>query len=271
MSRSLRFVILSSLLLHGLTASAAPPGLNHFYIDLDHATYTAAEQNAFLREQFAAFEERTTVRADKTYTGLYFYGRETYMEFLDATAEKSRPGSSGIAFGVDEIGAMPPAEDGSRTLITREWKGAKWPWFFAQWRTGPDASIVTWLMEYHPDFLAKWHPEAAPRRQDEVTRAAVLVRYKAVLPKVAAQPLMSDIAGLTLAANSATRAKFEAWMKRIGTDFPVRFVDAGATGEGVRAVEFRLGRTPGREETLHFGPHSALTLRQDKTAVWRFD
>src|SRR6516165_8816112 len=57
--------------------------LNHFYVVLDSPTYRAVEEDAFLRKHFAVNEKRTTTNAEMTYTGLYFYGINTYFEFFD--------------------------------------------------------------------------------------------------------------------------------------------------------------------------------------------
>src|SRR5690242_14363290 len=90
-----------------------PVPLNHFYRVIDSATYADLASSRFLRAEFAPCEERTTVRSDRTYTGLYFYGVYTYFEFFDAGQETARRlGDSGIAFGLELPGA-------SRTLQAR--------------------------------------------------------------------------------------------------------------------------------------------------------
>ncbi|MEZ0314816.1 MAG: DUF5829 family protein, partial [Myxococcota bacterium] len=74
--------------------------LNHFYVTLDTATYAAIRDSKLLKEQFGVFEERTTKRGDITYTGIYFYGDQTYFEIFNPDG-KANPASNGIAFGVD--------------------------------------------------------------------------------------------------------------------------------------------------------------------------
>src|SRR5437867_5997339 len=84
-----------------------PVALNHFYLTLDSDTYAAIESSEFLQGEFAPFERRTTVRTDKTYTGIYFYGIHTYFEFFDATKSPgSKVGDSGVAFGVEQSDAL---------------------------------------------------------------------------------------------------------------------------------------------------------------------
>jgi hypothetical protein len=261
-------------------APSSAVGLNHFYVILDHDTFTAIESNAFLKEQFAVFEKRTTVRTDKTYTGIYFYGHQTYFEMLDATSADASLGHAGIAFGDDgndgnvEPRGKSPIEGVTPQLVTRGWNGLQVPWFFMTsqpLKRGEEQGFATWFMQYHPDFLAKWHPEARPSSAEEPTRRArVLERYKAVLPAVASQPLLGDVTALTLAAKAESRIRFEAWRAAIGSTFPVKLVDPGAGSEGIRAAEFRLDRAPAKEETLRFGAHSTLTLHRE-SATWQFE
>lgn len=61
MRRLLAFVMFAALF-----ATAAE--LNHFYLVIDRETYAAIEGSDFLKLEFAAFEKRTTVQTDKTYT-----------------------------------------------------------------------------------------------------------------------------------------------------------------------------------------------------------
>src|SRR5262245_14325468 len=140
--------------------------LNHFYLVLDSKTYADIENSAFLRKEFAPSETRTTVRADRTYTGLYFYGVNTYFEFFDVAKEPRRLGDSAIAFGVDEAGAeqklQPLIHAAPPRVITRQLGDEQYPWF---WMLTPagfslDSGIATWVMEYDPLFLAKWHGES---------------------------------------------------------------------------------------------------------------
>ena len=60
--------------------------LNHFYVVLDSPTYKAIERNGFLRKRFAVNEKRTTTNAEMSYTGLYFYGINTYFSAVPGHA-----------------------------------------------------------------------------------------------------------------------------------------------------------------------------------------
>src|SRR4051812_29256260 len=81
--------------------------LNHFYLTVDDETYRAIETSEFLSREFAAFEQRTTVRTDQTYTGTYFYATNTYFEFFNAAqCTDHQLGDSALAFGVEQVEAV---------------------------------------------------------------------------------------------------------------------------------------------------------------------
>src|SRR6266446_2027623 len=166
MGRSLILILLA--ILSACTSRPTTTGdtvyLNHFYVVLDAETYAAVDSSSFLHDEFAAFERRTTVRTDKTYTGIYFYGTNTYFEFFDGSKQSEfRQGVSGLALSPEESGALEALhrqiESEPPQLITRKFGVAQVPWFTMLEPKGlsPDASVNPWFMEYHPRFLAEWH------------------------------------------------------------------------------------------------------------------
>jgi len=140
MRQHLSVLILSISVLFGLlnTGSATAGDdestpkvyLNHFFLNVDSSTYKDIVASDFIKNEFAHFEERTTVvNNDESYTGAYVYGENTYFEFFEeSNSQDFMPIglTSGMAFGVEK----------------------------------PD--IMTWVMEYHEDFLKKWHPDLDP-------------------------------------------------------------------------------------------------------------
>lgn len=64
--------------------SLLPVFLNHFYVVLD------SRGRYVFTKAFCPNETRTAVRADATYTGLYFYGIHTYSEVFDVSNSPRR-------------------------------------------------------------------------------------------------------------------------------------------------------------------------------------
>ena len=267
-----------------------PVFLNHFYMVLDSATYKAIEQDEFLREQFAVNEHRTTVREDQTYTGLYFYGTNTYFEFFDV-ANSPRPeiGDSGVAFGVDRPGAVedlkkacgPEFATGIK-VISRAFQEQQVPWFYmATPRSLPyESGLSSWVMEYHPDFLRKWHPN--PNRSNMgIRRRDILKRYSEVLEPVN-EPALEDVISLTVAADQATADRFSHFCVQLGfsekaeggtvalhgTDFLLHLLPVTEHAHGVREVKMRLRNLPLSETERRIGD-SILKL-SGGIAIWSF-
>ena len=266
--------------------------LNHFYIVLDSATYKAIEQSPFLRREFAVTEQRTTTRTDITYTGVYFYGANTYFEFFDvANQTMGRLGDAGIAFGVDQPGGL---EAIKRRLgdqfsiapepITRQFQQKQVPWFYTAGFANfpPDSGLRIWAMEYHPRFLAEWNPPSGGASEG-VSRRQVLQRYAAVLNDKAARPYLEDVVALTIAVDDATQKRFAELGRRLGygsqvegtttilkgPDIELRLIPQTDKLRGIREITMRVARKPEQAE-FRFGPGSVLKFQANGLATWSF-
>ena len=265
--------------------------LNHFYVVLDSPTCRAVEEDAFFRNHFAPSEKRTTTNADLTYTGLYFYGVHTYFELFDiANSPGRRLGDSGIAFGVDQPGAIKvlhekhcPSFEPSLKSVTRLFQGKPIPWFFmATSRSLPyESELSSWVMEYNPEFLANWNPHSKGTNVG-ISRKDILTRYSEVL-KPADKPHFEDVIGLTIAADEPTANNLIAFCLPLGyqierkerggvalhgPDFVLRVIPASDGVRGIREVKMRTRSQMQREEEHQLG---CSTLRfVGSSATWSF-
>jgi Family of unknown function (DUF5829) len=284
------------MLAAALLASNPAPlvALNHFFVVPDAGTFAAIQAAPFLRNEFALFEQRTTVRTDLTYTGVYFYGRTTYFEFLPPGSAMP-DGASGIGFGVETPGAgdvlkarlaaslKVPVES---PVVTRRAGNEDVPWF-KNVRVGaaPATSrFYTWLMEYAPAFLERWYPELPPASR-EITRANVLTRYAAKLgqPDARSSRWLRDVTGVTVALDDAERAfllpQLEAYGYRVetagagvvahGPDVMLTIRPASASERGIVEVQFAVGPGAPTPRERRFGT-SSLVFAGDGSAQWRF-
>ena len=165
--------------------------LNHLYYVPDANTYAALAGNGLLRQAFAVSEERSTVRADVSYTGLYFYGENTYFEFLQPDPKAGfDQGESGLAFGIERAGGtdwMSAALDARDVVsfigpITRGLSGEQVPWFriLGVQQAITAARLQLFSLEYDPAFLERWHGNLPPEGGG-IARARILERYAARL------------------------------------------------------------------------------------------
>jgi Family of unknown function (DUF5829) len=265
--------------------------LNHFYAVLDSPTYKAVAEDLFLRKHFAANEKRTTTNADTTYTGLYFYGINTYFEFFDiADSPQHRVGDSGIAFGVDQPGAirtlqekLGPSLESSLTSVTRLYQGKHIPWFLmATPRSLPyEGEMSSWVMEYQPEFLTTWNPQPSGTNQG-ISRREILRRYTEVLEPVA-EPRLEDVIGLTVAAYPSAANSLIQFCLQLGyqierepdgdtvlhgPDFVSRLIPATDGVSGIREIMMRTRSLSQPEEEHPLGQSVLKCI--GRSAVWSF-
>ena len=237
--------------------------LNHFYVTVDQATFDAAER--FLAG-FGALEKRTTVRKDKTYTGLYLYGEQTYLELLPpGSANFGAP--SGIAYGVDSPGAITRVTQALRASVLEEISRGEVPWF-KSCRPEQLPGLAEWVMEYIPAFFRGFHPDLPPARPT-IAPSDALIRYAASCGKLRerAEGLFEDVVGVDVSLGKQGASAWNLRPLRVaGADVRVTTAPSGER-EGVRAARLRLRRDAGRSD-LQIG---STTLALDgTTAVWRF-
>jgi hypothetical protein len=266
--------------------------LNHFYVVLDSPTYKAVEEDAFLRQHFAVNEKRTTTNAEMTYTGLYFYGFNTYFEFFDiGNSPKDWVGASAIAFGVDQPGAirvlqekLGPSLEPNLKSVTRLYHGKQIPWFFmATSRSLPyESGLSCWLMEYHPEFLGNWNPQPKGTNRG-ISRKEILQRYSEVLKPVD-EPRLEDVVGLTVAVDASDRNSLIHFCLQLGyqienqqnenviavhgPDFVLLLIPATESVRGVREIKMRTRNLPEREKEHQLG-QSTLKFA-GSSAIWSF-
>lgn len=266
--------------------------LNHFYIVLDSATYKAIEQNSFLRREFAVTEQRTTTRTDISYTGVYFYGANTYFEFFDvANQTMGRLSDGGIAFGVDQPGGLDAIKRElgdqfsiAQAPITRQFDQKQVPWFYTAGFSNfpPDSGLRIWAMEYHPRFLADWNPSSTGKSEG-VSRKHILQRYVAVLKDKPAKPYLEDVVALTIAVDEATQKKLAELGKLLGyglrvegttmilegPDLELRVIPQTDKLRGIQEIKMRVEQKPKQAE-FRFGARSVLKFRGNGLATWSF-
>jgi hypothetical protein len=271
----------------------APIPLNHLYLVLDSATYKAIEQSPFLRKEFAVTEQRTTTRTDMSYTGLYFYGTNTYFEFFDAShTAVGKLSDSGVAFGVDQAGAMDAIKTNlsaklsvGESPITRGFQEKQVPWFYmaVPRNATADSGFRFWLMEYHPRFLSEWNAQSDGKNQG-VSRRRILERYAAVLKETPANPYFKDVVALTIAVNKQTEqdlidlCKLWGYRGRVkgittileGDDIELRLIPQTAALRGVQEITMRVDRKPEKQTKFRFGSKSVLKFHANGLATWSF-
>ena len=212
-------VLFLAAVIGGLLSDAEPASsqattptvfLNHFFVVIDSKSYEAMQADPFLTTGFAPWEKRTTIRNDETYTGVYWYGRNTYFEVFEPPAQ-GPVGASGLALGVDGEGESAAVKErwsaslgGAQTFpVTRRTETAEPVWFHMTAGGSAQGLLRVWLMEYDREFLARWHENLTPARGKR--RAEVLDRYVAKIGKSADREtaVLGDVTRLVMALDES--------------------------------------------------------------------
>ncbi|MEO8128692.1 MAG: DUF5829 family protein [Bryobacteraceae bacterium] len=271
--------------------SLSPISLNHLFIVLDPKTYEDIGKSDFLHKEFAPMEQRATVRTDQSYRGTYIYGFSTYMEFFQSTEAAARGfklNDAGIALGLESPGAIVELQakmaakiPAHQSTITRQYSDEQLPWFYLV--EPRDFPFRTWVMEYHPSFLAQWNPSTVAGANEGISRSQVIDRYKSVIDDAPKDPCFRDISAVTLAVNKETISRltqlYQLWGMRMRTkggivslessELAVHLIPETATARGIQQIEFRLNRMPKDPSPRHFGEKSILSF-QGKVGTWTF-
>jgi hypothetical protein len=271
--------------------------LNHFFLTLDSQTYKEINESSFLKDEFAAFEQRTTVRADMTYTGIYFYGTRSYFEFFEAGKNSGRAeGATGVASGIEAHGGSDRLKgrfesslkiNATKGTITRRTNDKDIPWFYSVGANfgNRGSDLLTWTMEYHEDFLNNWYPELSPPTRG-ITREEILERYTAKLGEneKRKQKYMDDVIEMHLALDENNKAQFikerEAFGYKItgdrvktvceGPGIRYTVTDRTPDAVGITAIKLSLKRDKAGQKVYRFGRRSVLRFNDDRTATWSF-
>lgn len=205
--------------------------LNHAYRVVDRQIYAAVRDDPWIRSTFAPCEQRTTNRIDWSYTGLYLYGRRTYLELFDE-GPQGPAGHAGIALSVGKgetaavADAWTAACGRARTALVErppdvedtrpganEQPGVAW---FHLACAEPDRrdGLHLWSMEYHPGFLAGWYPQLTPART--IDPGDVLDRYVArITRQTRGAFLFDEVTGIDLSLSGEAFAFLRAQLAAI--------------------------------------------------------
>jgi hypothetical protein len=272
--------------------------LNHFFLNIDSSTYEDIVESVFIKNEFAHFEKRTTVVGEgESYSGAYVYGENTYFEFFEMSdSPDSMPAglTSGMAFGVDkkdEIKIIQKKLKSYKNAFlaprTRELDGTQIPWFYASGVFYGDTArdIMTWVMEYHENFLKKWHPDLDPSTPG-IRRKDILQRYAAKIakPDLPKQKILKDVIQINLDLNKTDLEILKGELAVFEYAFTQEKNELLCSGPDVKfiitSIENGKGKISGikmschphrhKEKTFRFGEKSRLVLHSDNTATWVF-
>jgi hypothetical protein len=261
------------LLLSCATAFSAdgPPPVffSHIWIAFDQATYDALRTSSQVAA-LGAVKEQKVVAGSESWSGFYFFARQTYMEFYGAAAlpDDTLVGECGIGMSVETPGGVAAVAERLRTVFgdrveidrqVRTTATGDIPWFTSTHLKEPQTTAM-WVMELDPGYLAARHPEAPvgnplSRQPWDFRPGQTLdnvVGLTVALDREKASELAAEL-GLFGWSVHRTATGFFA----VGPEVTIRVVPAGARG-GIKQVELRLSRSVPKQR-IQLG-HAQLRL-----------
>jgi hypothetical protein len=262
--------------------------LNHVYFMLDSATYHDVAASPFLATQFAGREVRTTESGNLRWSGVYLYGRHTYLEILGPGGlPGAQVGDVGIGLASEQAGGIlslirrfeaQRLPFDTLTRMTSDSSGA-YPWFLSWRASGPDLPsdrTAVWVMEYSAALAQRVSRRDslpvsdrsrdrfidAHRMPDQLMAELVAATFALPVDDIAKVSRTLDRAGaLVYPEGEGAVIQFDGFMLRLipAWDRP-----------GVRKLEFSLNREALANPTYRFGPSSRLRFGPGRVAVWDF-
>jgi hypothetical protein len=274
-------------------AGGADPdvGLHNVTIVPDSATYAAIASSAFLRDTFALVDESPS-QGDAE-DALALFGRSTYIEFRRPGAPRADHWSSRVALGSDRHGTLdllaerltsevgPVRRDS--LVLTRGPEPIPWLYRLSASRFDTDSTLALHVVEYHPQFLARW---AGASARPGTVRADVLSVYArragADQPR---RPAFLDIVGVKVAAADSNHPHVLGHCRAVGwrvmdnasgaacvaSDVRLYVVPPENGAHGVVAFTMRVAASSRvrRGSTYTFGS-STLRISRNGFATWEF-
>jgi hypothetical protein len=241
------------------SAAVGPPRvfLSHVWIALDQATYDALRTSKQVAA-LGAVKEQKVVAGSENWSGFYWTGRQTYMEFFGAGAlpDETMLGDCGIGLAVETQGGVAAVAERLRSVFgdqieiekqVRTTATGDIPWYTSTHMKAAETTAM-WVMELEPGYLAARHPEAPV--------GDPLSRQRERSWDYRPDQTLDNLVGLTVALNRektselATQLRLFGWsVHRAGAGFlaagpeiKIRVVPSGARA-GIKEIELHLRRS----------------------------
>ena len=254
--------------------------LSHLWIALDQSTYDALRTSSQMAALGATKEQKVVAGSD-SWSGLYWWARQTYMEFYGATAlpDETLVGDCGIGMAVETPGGVAKVAERLRTVFgdrveidkqVRTTATGDIPWFTSTHLKEPRTTAM-WVMEMDPGYFSASHPGAPVG--NPLSRQPWDFRPGQTL---------DNVVGLTVALDKekaselATQLGLFGWSVRrtatgsvaVGPGVKIRVVPADARG-GIKQVELRLSRSVPKQRIQLGDAELRLSGNTGQLVLWK--
>ncbi len=259
---------------------------SHCFLVLDTNTFRAIETSSFLRDSFAFAPIITsTVNGGKqSYTGLYLFGCQTYLEMFKS--EKKQPvGACGIGLQVEKPGGLKILVDSFKKYLNLSYDsrsrkandGIEYLYAYKTDLYGNEKNMEqlfsSWIMEFDTSFMRskftlKYHNDITREtfQQNRFRKDLYLKDVKKLIVYLPETDKQSFI-------NIASRMHAIIIRNHRGIiisydNFEMEIRKASKTKKGIRSIEMSLNRQKKGQMDYHFAK-SSLHFKKN-LAIWHF-
>ena len=276
---SICFLLLSSAPVFSADGPT-PVFLSHIWIALDQATYDALRTSKEVAA-LGAVKEQKVLAGSESWSGFYWWARQTYMEFYGAAAlpDETLVGDCGIGMSVETPGGVAAVAGrlrtrfGDRVEIDKQVRSTATgdiPWFTST-HLKESRTTAMWVMELDPRYFAAIHPEAPVR--NPLSRDPWDFRRNQTL---------DNVVGLTVALDKEKAAEFITQLElfgwsvhrtgngdvAVGPDGKIRVVPAGGR-TGIKEVDLHLRRSVPKQRIQLGNAELSLGGNRGQLVLWK--
>lgn len=206
-------------LLRAETAPVPNVPFNHVFLVLPAESFDVLAGSAEWRT-LAHVEQRTTAADGESWTGLYLYLDNGYLELLREGAANLSAGSIGFALSVDRLSELATVDERLKARVpglqratrTKQEGDAETPWFDMLFSGSDQAGfgLPLWIMAYRPEFFR------AKGRSVENEAPLTVQDFAKLAPQSPDTPACTRLRSLRLSLPVESVAKVGAVLEALG-------------------------------------------------------
>lgn len=267
--------------------------LNHIYLYIDDQTLRAIAESDFMKNEFSAIENSfININGNRSWSGLYITGEQTYIELFGISKDQEEiqsVGSCGLGLGIEKEGGIEYIADKLESLIDsarpelfeRLIDDKKIPWFkslpIIQYPEGVSEPFCCWVMEIDRDYLESTQVGTAVTENTISRRSYNASRFRA-------DRRMKDIREITVALSLNDAKTLGAALIKLnyvqsntlsectysGPDIQINIRTVRNGAGGIVEIKFDLNGKGKNREVYDFGSRSRLQFDGSDIARWTF-
>jgi len=264
---------------------------NHMWVAIDTRDFDMIRKSEFINSDFGVtdFHSSKTESGD-AWSGIYFYGTNNYIEFLDEQAQHIKTGSGGLGFSVDEVGELKQLKKKlhgtfgkhvharSQTKLDGD-NHIKWyqSIFVNDEVHFEDTTLYYWVLEYEKEIF-EYEGIGLDPGSKNLTREMYLSQWE----DERKDKLFQQVTGVTIDLHHREYETFSRFLNTVGFQkndrnsyrgpegFEIILEELDLNTPTITSIRMKLQNPVESDRILDFGSNTSLKLNANGTAEWVF-